>query len=219
MLESLVALFILSVALLAIMNLADRSLAMVSVFKDQLIATNLAQEGIELVRQRRDSNFLRQRHGDGCTINEDCNKQNGDGLVSTRISSGFSLPFGPCNFLGIARGCRPDIRSPSDLVAGRIDFNTCDSSPPGLCQQIEQNNNTGFYGYDLLVSGGETKRLTQFDRRITVERVLTEINPGDPCCRENRNDLRVTSTVTWPVRFSSVRRSVTLETYLTDHHP
>ena len=59
--ESLVAISILLVSVLSGFILVTRILAQVNVIQDRLTASHLAQEGIELVRQIRDTNFIQQR--------------------------------------------------------------------------------------------------------------------------------------------------------------
>lgn len=56
--ETLVAISILLVAVVAPMSTIGGSLSSIFIARDQMIAVNFAQEGIEIVRQRRDSNML-----------------------------------------------------------------------------------------------------------------------------------------------------------------
>lgn len=56
--ETLVAISILLIAVVGPMSAISRSLMQMSIARDQMIAINLAQEGIEAVRQKRDSNVL-----------------------------------------------------------------------------------------------------------------------------------------------------------------
>jgi prepilin-type N-terminal cleavage/methylation domain-containing protein len=56
--ETLVALVILSVALIPILNLSTDSARISSNIQDNLIASGLAQEGIEVVRAIRDTNWF-----------------------------------------------------------------------------------------------------------------------------------------------------------------
>ncbi|MHB1118014.1 MAG: type IV pilus modification PilV family protein [Minisyncoccota bacterium] len=58
LLETMVAIAILLVAVIGSISLIGDSLHKLYYAKDGIIATNLAQEGIEVVRQTRDSNFL-----------------------------------------------------------------------------------------------------------------------------------------------------------------
>lgn len=57
LIEVLAVLFIVSVALLGVVSLIVQNIQAQSVNKNNLIAYNLAQEGIELIRQTRDSNW------------------------------------------------------------------------------------------------------------------------------------------------------------------
>lgn len=58
LLESLVAISILLIAVVGPMSIIGRSLPQSAYARDHAIAVNLAQEGIEAVRQKRDSNML-----------------------------------------------------------------------------------------------------------------------------------------------------------------
>lgn len=59
--ESLIAISILLIGILSGFILVTRSLAQALVIQDRLTANYLAQEGIELVRQIRDTNFINQQ--------------------------------------------------------------------------------------------------------------------------------------------------------------
>ena len=59
--EILIAIFIITTGIVGAMNLINRSISSVVVSKSELIATNLAQEGMEIVRGIRDTNWLKQR--------------------------------------------------------------------------------------------------------------------------------------------------------------
>lgn len=65
LLETLVAIAILLIAVVGPMSIIGGSLAQVSTARDQMIAVNLAQEGIEVVRQKRDSNMIDAWGGGG----------------------------------------------------------------------------------------------------------------------------------------------------------
>lgn len=58
LLETLVAIAILLIAVVGPMSAIGGSLSQIGTARDQMIAFNLAQEGIEVVRQKRDSNML-----------------------------------------------------------------------------------------------------------------------------------------------------------------
>lgn len=63
LLESLVAIAILLIAVVGPMSIIGRSLPQSAYARDHAIAINLAQEGIEAVRQKRDSNMLNDWNG------------------------------------------------------------------------------------------------------------------------------------------------------------
>ena len=86
LLETIVAIYVLLAGIVGTMTLAHENLKALSYFRDQLIAANLAQEGAELVRNRRDSNFI------DCDLNcsaltTDSNINNMNGIVGA----------GPCD--------------------------------------------------------------------------------------------------------------------------
>ncbi len=56
--ETMVAITILLISVVGPMSAIGRSLSQIGIARDQMIAINLAQEGVEVVRQRRDSNML-----------------------------------------------------------------------------------------------------------------------------------------------------------------
>lgn len=58
--ESMVAISILLIAVVGPMSIIGGSLSQISTARDQIIAVNLAQEGIEAAREKRDSNMLDQ---------------------------------------------------------------------------------------------------------------------------------------------------------------
>ena len=63
LIETLVAITILLVAIVGPMSAIGTSLSQMSISRDQIIAINLAQEGIEAIRQERDSKMIDQLLG------------------------------------------------------------------------------------------------------------------------------------------------------------
>ena len=59
LLEVIIAVFVVTIGIIGAVNLANNSISAVALSKSQLIATNLAQEGLEIVRNMRDSNWLK----------------------------------------------------------------------------------------------------------------------------------------------------------------
>lgn len=63
-LESMVAITILLIAVVGPLSTIGNSLAQIYIARDQMVAINLAQEGIEAVRQIRDSNMITGWNGE-----------------------------------------------------------------------------------------------------------------------------------------------------------
>jgi prepilin-type N-terminal cleavage/methylation domain-containing protein len=95
LLETLVAISILLIAVVGPMSIIGRSLPQSAYARDHAIAVNLAQEGIEAVRQKRDSNMLSKWAIDSPAWD------NGIGagyyVVDPRAVSMLTSCGGPCN--------------------------------------------------------------------------------------------------------------------------
>lgn len=68
--EAIVAVSIFTIALGAVYAIVSRSIALGGAFRNELVAANLAQEGVEVVRDIRDTNWLRGGVSDdpGCLL-------------------------------------------------------------------------------------------------------------------------------------------------------
>ncbi|MEK7643658.1 MAG: hypothetical protein AAB372_04410 [Patescibacteria group bacterium] len=221
LLETIVAIAILLVGLLGAMNLSQLGLASISVFKNQLIAANLAQEGVELVRNKRDSNYLRVLENDtpadpsdDCVIGDGCNP-NDDGPGP--LPGGGNIYMGITNETGYGGivicnnpiGCRATWSALGDITNDDVTFISC-AGDGATCLQLTQEPTTGLYYY-----GPGTSSL--FTRTIIVTPVAVSDPltwPGDPS--PERIDMKVESRVTWRDRFSGTR-PVTVISYLTPH--
>ncbi|MDP2593887.1 MAG: type II secretion system protein [bacterium] len=69
--ETLVAVTILTIAVVAPLYVANRAIVSSQIARDQLVASYLAQEGIEYVRTMRDHEFLVAYRAGGATISDD----------------------------------------------------------------------------------------------------------------------------------------------------
>ncbi len=126
LLETIVAIYIITVGLGAAMSLAQLSLSSASVFKQQLIATNLAEEGAELVHNKRDSNYLEFLN----------NSDNSKGILNAP---------GNCNS---ANGCRINWNSAADVQNPSIAFANCPAACPPLRRAPDNDPDAGLYGYN-----------------------------------------------------------------------
>ena len=98
LIETLVAITILIGAITGPLTLASQGIKAASLFKNQLIASNLAQEGMELVHAKRDSNIL---GGKGWT----------DTIIDTCGGDGCYASY-----------------TPTDNTPNQISFQSCDTS-------------------------------------------------------------------------------------------
>lgn len=117
LIETLVAIAILLVAVTAAMTLSFQSIRSASLIKNKFIASMLAQEGVELVKNQRDSNFI----------------DNKDWLCDIETAPGCT--GNPC---GSANGCQA-ILNPAN---GKVRFASCTRG----CDLMKINNDY-FYGY------------------------------------------------------------------------
>jgi len=90
LIEALVAISILIIGIFSGFILVTRVLSNINVIRDRLTASFLAQEGIELVRQIRDTNYLKILSGENILWNNGLN--NGNYIISAEI--GNSGPSG-----------------------------------------------------------------------------------------------------------------------------
>jgi len=142
-LEVMTAIFILSVGVGAALSLMNQTLATGSVVEQTLIASYLAQEGIKIVRNIRDTNWLQSR---------DSSKSSpwDDGLCSS--------PY-----------CEWEVDYTTVTFFNTADFEKC-SDPGSNCQGYTGTgtflniDTDGFYSYEI--SDPQTK----FKRKITIEK-------------------------------------------------
>ena len=91
LLEVLVAIFILTIGIVGVFGLINQAVSLTSATHNQLVASYLAQEGVEIVRNIRDSNFLKIRAG-----------------IVADWKDGIDVPAGLCGL-----GCKADYNSAS----------------------------------------------------------------------------------------------------------
>lgn len=167
LIETMVAITILLTTIVGPMEIASKALLSAFYAKDQITASYLAQEGIEFIRNYRDSNFM--------------------GANPLTDWPAAFLPGGACVVVpGDNVGCKFDLfkaAGTSDLSAVTID--SCGRPDPtgGTpdCGYLNYNSNTGEYSY-----GDHDSKQSIYSRVITVAQ--------DPT---NPDAIQVTSTVSW----------------------
>jgi len=172
MVEMLIALSIIGVSLLGILALVNRSLGLNRVNTEQYIATYLAAEGIEVVKNLFDHSYLVQPSG----------TNNFYGWAGSGALAPGVYEVGYKDIVLVGPGCA--VPNPPDQPKVLNLFKTCN----GL-NFLDFLN--GFYDY----SGGGTP--TKFKRAIIID-CPTEFS-GE--CTAGKNlDYRVTSAVFWQSR-------------------
>lgn len=175
MIEMLVAISIISVSLVGILALVGRSIALNRLTTEQYVATYLAAEGIELVKNLFDHSYL---------------VSSGGGFYgwsgTDGISSGtYFIDFNDTGLSGISGGLCSFVPPLTEARVANF-FKNCGASLPYL-------NFDSVNGYSYALSGTPTKF-----RRVIIIDEPAEGNPvtvGFPTL-----DLRVTSAVGWKSR-------------------
>jgi prepilin-type N-terminal cleavage/methylation domain-containing protein len=148
--ETLVAVSIFSIALLGLMSVLVQSISTITYAKQKMVATYLAQEGIEYIRNIRDTYVLYSS-----------TSQNG----WNAFNNGLSPCTGPngCYFNADNIFTLPQPPMPITQTV----FTSCISS---VCQDLAYDNTTGTYGYTTGTDSG-------LSRKIQVNQVnANEIN-------------------------------------------
>jgi type II secretory pathway pseudopilin PulG len=168
LIETIVAIFILTMALISGLSLAIFASQASTDSRDKIIATNLAREGLEVVRMLRDTNWLSAQ--DLASV---------DDLFET--NGGCSFGGGSAN----NRPCYPeafdepyDIQTSNTLQNYRVVFNPSSPTGTGFDWDILNGSENyllcvwddGSYRHNLPNGTGCTPDVGRFARRITVAR-------------------------------------------------
>ena len=151
--ETLVAIAILSLAITGPMVIAQKGIGSAIYARDEVTAFYLAQEAVEYVRNVRDSNRI-DDYTNGWLWEFGASGANCMDPNKCQVDATQSAFMSPS----------PQVPSSSVLPA------TISSCPEGVCPVLDFNSATQFYGYG---SGGSWTP-TQFTRTVDIK----EINPG-----------------------------------------
>ncbi len=149
LIETLVAVTILTVAVAAPLSLAAQSLLSAFNARDQVTAFHLAQEAIETVRAQRDHNLLE--------IVKTGN--NIDWLRGLEVEE-----------LNVVTG-DVDVKKPFivDSISTTANFQSCSGQDGRTCPVLKFNKDTGFYGHDF---GGPNRGVdSRFRRFVRITEV------------------------------------------------
>ena len=191
LIETMVAITILTFAMAGPMFTAGRSIVAAQTARDQLAATYLAQEGIERVRAMRDNAYLSAYHAGGTD-------------TSSAAWRAFFSEEGPSS---ISRCIAPDIC-------------TLDSAGSGLLRRCETADNscaplylTGCTNSSGALSCTPPNIYTQQDVSGSIRSPFTRTIQGIVI---SANEVKVVSTVSWD--FHGTPYSVTVSDHLTAWH-
>ncbi|OHA93501.1 MAG: hypothetical protein A3E02_01275 [Candidatus Zambryskibacteria bacterium RIFCSPHIGHO2_12_FULL_38_34] len=143
-LESIVAIAILSLSISGAFSAVQQSLSEYIITRDETRAFYLAQEAIEVIRNKRDNNQL--------------NRIANPASPNTWLYGITQNASDPCYF---GRVCRVDaVFTPPSLTY-------CNSSSWGNCSYLKQNQSTFMYGYT-------TGNTTTFKREVQIESITAD---------------------------------------------
>lgn len=241
--ETVIALSILAIGVTLSSTLMATSLRNISTSKERVMAVNMAREGIEAVRNIRDTNWLKfsgsirdcwnqlPQSLDGGTCAEICNGLNpitpGDYIVYKAEGTGDASPG--CDTVQRWRvASLADLGNPldhSNSVLYQVDISPIDVDTDN---DGEFNNDKDIYNHLIHtdpnanindVMGRNYAQKTNFARIITIEYLENDGTIIDSVGWTGNvalfNRMRVTSKVTWVNRGNE--HSVELKTHLTDY--
>ncbi len=139
LIETLVAITVLTIAVAAPLTLAAQSLMAAYTARDQVTAFHLAQEAIETVRAQRDHNILNVVKNGGVVDWL-------DGLDVELVGAGSNKPF------------------LVDSLSTSNNFILCGGSTASSCDYLKFDTSTGFYGHE----NGNSSRFKRFVRITEV---------------------------------------------------
>jgi type II secretory pathway pseudopilin PulG len=171
--ELIISIFILSVAVVGIFSAFSTMVILTSDAADKLTATYLAQEGLEIVRNVRDTNWLKT---DTCSADPTCTDTyswvDGLGVNDQSCLNGCKADFTTGTAINGAHSMTPWTSSPADYLKinanGFYGYSSCDPSDPrystnsNFCQTkfkrkiiitplLDANGTTKYYILDVMV--------------------------------------------------------------------
>jgi type II secretory pathway pseudopilin PulG len=220
--ETVVAIFIMVMGITSALGLAIYSLNASTSISKQVIAVGLAREGIEVIKNMRDTNWLRD------TLDSDCY----DYPTATKSASCYAKWLNPTG------GTNYNIDPPSDTKTYSIEYDGSNELMWELNPESVQLNSKYALNYDSTASNGlyfpssSGSASSDFFRKITLQKVSnggpSPYNADAPAYRYAV--LKVTSQVWWKdkncpnradnavpdYQTTDTKCLITLNTYLTN---
>jgi hypothetical protein len=221
--ETIIALSILAIGITLSSTLMSTSLKNINISKNRVVAVNIAREGIEAVRNIRDTNWLkfsgRRRtcwnHMPGSDPEETCDDSSpliapGSYIVYKNDGDRWRLAGTTATVEGIAKDATP-------IFTVDIDENTDTDKDGNLTNDADMYNHiyTGT-GEDDDALGKDYAKPTIFSRKITIDYLDNDGKSiGTGSLDDTYNRMLVTSTVSWEEQGGT--KTVELKTHLTDY--
>jgi type II secretory pathway pseudopilin PulG len=163
--ETLVAISIFTLSILALVVIMGDSVAHVNYAKRKLVATTLAQEGVEYMRNLRDTYVLYAPQGEDGWVDfldsvwPSCNDQETKGCYFDINDLNYSEPNGPIIDAGVSQCVSGGSLTPCPYIyyhpdTGAYDYNTAGGINSGLRRVI-------------LIKGNDTELTNQDEIRVT----------------------------------------------------
>lgn len=188
--ETLVALSIFSVAVIALISVTVSGSSGATYVKNKLTASYLAQEGIEMVRNLRDTaSFIDSQN----TWDLFFGTPIGGGALTSGVIGGCVIPAGVTLTPGFPAGCSIETNADTSATHPQyaVDVFPC-LNTIGRCHLVDSGL---FFRYALIPSSGDG-----FTRYITIQEVdnsaIATVLPGG-IAPEDVRELLVTSYVFW----------------------
>jgi len=158
--ETLVALFIFSLAVLTVMAVLSQGIKSTSYVKNKVVAEYLAQEGIEYFRNMRDTYSL---YSEGKDKKEETKEETEKEEATESKNMGWNSFLQKLKTSGCENGCYfgNDVK---EFFGNQITTTWIDSCSAELCPRFRFNQETGVYGY---IEGEESI----FSRKMIINQI------------------------------------------------
>jgi hypothetical protein len=179
LIETIAAIFVLTMAIVAALSLAINVLSTTTLNQNQIVATNLAREGVEMIRMIRDTNWLAaEASGNSNFILQSCSDISSSALCYPRArqagaTGGESQNLGDGTYLLVYNSAAPHWK----LIGSPIS------------SYIMYMNSQGLIGAQ---NGGGAA--TIYSRKIVIS---TNANPPYSASNTNNDEMIVQSIVAW----------------------
>jgi len=228
-LETVIAMGILAIGITISSAIIGSSIRNMNTSKNRIIAVNIAREGVEAMRNIRDTNWLKYRH----KIRQCWNNYPPQDPAAS-CSGDINDAIKPGDFIIYKQDTErwrleenqpvldPDGEPPGVMIDNAFLYLVDVTFDPPVDTDLDRDyfNDKDAYNHAVTVSndalGKDYRQKTPFRRVITIEYLDNEgdiLSTGDPTVHHNR--MRITATVSW--RDGKNEFSTQLSTHITDY--